>query len=238
MVDFTGGTWRSLIDGSEVGAIPDELDNQYRGFDSGVNPGETVDPWPDQVGNDDLNALDNANNTLNEEGVNGVDSITIESDDDGWQYTGSSINAPCSLIFTLSADKDANNNIRQLVATDEEENLILYREDDNEYRLDIDGNSSQAGPVIDGDQIITLTAGDGSAELRVNGDELISISIPSEVEILSNNNPTFWNRVDNLRPLKGDACGVDIYRDAKLSGDDLTDAEKRAENDYNMDVLN
>ena len=25
MVDFTGGTWRSLIDGSEVGAIPDSV---------------------------------------------------------------------------------------------------------------------------------------------------------------------------------------------------------------------
>ena len=28
MVDFTGGTWRSLIDGSEVGAIPDAQDLQ------------------------------------------------------------------------------------------------------------------------------------------------------------------------------------------------------------------
>ena len=30
MVDFTGGTWRSLIDGSEVGDIPDSALAQYR----------------------------------------------------------------------------------------------------------------------------------------------------------------------------------------------------------------
>ena len=33
MVDFTGGTWRSLIDGSEVSAIPDAFVN--RGSDNG-----------------------------------------------------------------------------------------------------------------------------------------------------------------------------------------------------------
>ena len=29
MVDFTGGTWRSLIDGSEVSAIPDSAENRW-----------------------------------------------------------------------------------------------------------------------------------------------------------------------------------------------------------------
>ena len=35
MVDFTGGTWRSLIDGSEVGAIPDPWPNSYLQDDFG-----------------------------------------------------------------------------------------------------------------------------------------------------------------------------------------------------------
>ena len=47
MVDFTGGTWRSLIDGSEVGGIPDAAIHQWR-FDEGA--GETVS---DSVGSED-----------------------------------------------------------------------------------------------------------------------------------------------------------------------------------------
>jgi len=54
MVDFTGGTWRSLIDGEEVSAIPDSAVMQLR-FDEG-----TGSIASDSVGNNDGTLLESA----------------------------------------------------------------------------------------------------------------------------------------------------------------------------------
>ena len=68
MVDFTGGTWRSLIDGSEVSAIADDLIWQ-------VVSEDFQDPWPDQIADANLD-VDGLEETT-------VDDRTVISGDSG-----------------------------------------------------------------------------------------------------------------------------------------------------------
>ena len=66
MVDFTGGTWRSLIDGSEVSAIPDSVVARYSAKEDERSTGNisTID---DLVGDNDLSG----SAEIIEDGVNG-----------------------------------------------------------------------------------------------------------------------------------------------------------------------
>ena len=80
MVDFTGGTWRSLIDGSEVAAIPDSAENHW-GFEEGS--GTLVS---DGVGDFDA---DFNNLAWGEDGYGGVHGILDGTDDFGELGDGS-----------------------------------------------------------------------------------------------------------------------------------------------------
>jgi len=84
MTDFTGGAWRSLIDGQEVGAIPDTgLDHFYWSQElSGV------DPWTDEAGNKDLSSTGNP--TL-QNGINSNQTVAYDGDDSHSSSTAASL---------------------------------------------------------------------------------------------------------------------------------------------------
>ena len=81
MVDFTGGTWRSLIDGSEVAAIPDEAVAQYISSDYD----EDNETWDDRVG--EIGTLTGTGPTLETDELNGepvvdfVEGDVLDSED-------------------------------------------------------------------------------------------------------------------------------------------------------------
>ena len=88
MVDFTGGTWRSLIDGQEVSAIPDTENLQIRfAADEGVISngtqavdGDEVDTWEEISGQtSDLDGFGSP--TFNESGQNDLPIIECRSGD-------------------------------------------------------------------------------------------------------------------------------------------------------------
>ena len=88
MVDFTGGTWRSLIDGSEVSAIPDtqNLQHRYASSELAFAVNDEVNPWPDEVGSEDLSGT----GPTYQEGINSNPSVRYDAVGDTHQATSNS----------------------------------------------------------------------------------------------------------------------------------------------------
>ena len=72
MVDFTGGTWRSLIDGSEVVAIPDSAIYYW-------DPSEFADPWVDEVVDEEMSVSGLSSSAFDD----GTDAVEGGGSDDG-----------------------------------------------------------------------------------------------------------------------------------------------------------
>ena len=86
MVDFTGGTWRSLIDGSEVVAIPDEgLNHSY------IIDDETATNVIDVQGDKNLDII-GADLVSDSDAFGGV-ALELNRDDPGYASTDSPVSA-------------------------------------------------------------------------------------------------------------------------------------------------
>jgi len=79
MVDFTGGTWRSLIDGSEISAIPDVgvWDSPIYQWTAqagiGVNDGDEASNWEDQLARITATAVGSPTYRENQSGFEAVE---------------------------------------------------------------------------------------------------------------------------------------------------------------------
>ena len=93
MTDFSGGSWRSLITGDTVSAIPDNTVAHYDASQLSLNDGDTVSVWPDEQGDNDLDTQ-TGSPTYVESGINGNPAITFDGDGDGLEVTGLSVTQP------------------------------------------------------------------------------------------------------------------------------------------------
>ena len=116
MSDFT--TWRSLVDGEEIGAIPDPVEYQLVAEDYDDDAGE----WDASDGS--LTMVDIGSPTKNEDDVNGLASITLDGTDDGFQEdTGGavSLKQPYAFVAVVNmAVSGSNSNNGHYIADAEE----------------------------------------------------------------------------------------------------------------------
>jgi len=99
MVDFTGGTWRSLIDGLEVSvAIPDSVNYHYDASQDSRSLG-SQESIPDIKGDVDLD--DGTQVTLVNDGINSDQSYETDGVDDYLRFNGDSIAPPWTFIAVI-----------------------------------------------------------------------------------------------------------------------------------------
>ena len=134
MVDFTGGTWRSLIDGEEIAAIPD----------SGiVHDWDATDDSQITQSNGTVTAIDDAVGSLELTGdatgltdINGVQAIDFDGADDA--LTGDSpLNFGSDYSFHLVVE-----------FSDTQQRSIFESEDGDGLRVEIDGSGSDDGRIV------------------------------------------------------------------------------------------
>ena len=219
-----------------IDAIPDETLYRHNGSETETVDGETVDPWPDIVGDVDLAAFNSP--TLQEGSLNGTDAVLTDGIDDGLEYApnlASDVTEPLTKIFALSVESepDGENIWRDNVGGNNE---IQITSDD--YRLLIDGNSDLGGSPVVGDQIVTLAVDNSEAILRVNGSQIASVESSEDVVIMSaSERGAYAADIRNDIQYLNASWSEIITIDGRLSGDDLTSEEQRLEDEANMDVL-
>ena len=221
-----------------INAIPDSVGNRYTGVDAGVSDGQTPDPWPDIVGDIDLD-LTSGSPTLNTESLNGVDAIDTRNTDAFYEYSNnvpnSGIEEPCTILMAINIDSISSD---ETLWRDEVGNVHELRESDGQWRLRIDGDDNTGGSAEAGDTIISLAVDSESGDLRVNGSDVTSASVDSGQTILSDTDDSgFFGAIGLSRFVEVLAGEIVIHPDKKLSGSELTDEEERLEQEYNMDVL-
>jgi hypothetical protein len=231
-------------DGSVVFAdIPDIVGHQYISTDTTESDGQTVDQWSDGVGSVKLTAVGDP--TLNSDGLNGNDSITLDGND-AYNYGSYSISEPCAIIWAYSLDKTAlGSGIGTLVEDDgggssRQDTNILLRGDNDEYQMrEMDGTAlpTSSTALVDGDQIVTLLVDDKNADLRVNGTNEISTGSSDSVNVLTSNYGWYYSVPESGRHVPCEAGAVVVYPNTRLSGDALTNEEQRIENEFGMSVL-
>ena len=227
MSNFT--TWRSLVDGEEIGAIPDSVVNRYSSSALDLNDGATVDPWPDEVGSVDLPA--EASPTYDET-KNAV--VTVREDGDGFVVNNLGASAPVTLVFALTIESFSGIATIYREGSDEE---LLLREDANEWFWGLDGQVETGGSYFTGDAILTVLVDGSNRTFRLNGSDVISASSGTSAGVtVLNNGGLFKDVEDNRRELPADHYEVAIHNE-RLSGSELTDEEERVEEEAGFNVL-
>ena len=103
MSNFT--TWRSLVDGEEIGAIPDSVVHQY------ITEDFTQTNWPDSEGNSDMDTISGLSEDSN--AFNGTGGVGGDgTDDHGLSDTmgdfGSQLDGGFAVVFGFSIDNQAD----------------------------------------------------------------------------------------------------------------------------------
>ena len=115
MVDFTGGTWRSLIDGQEVSAIPDSVvsrpDDNDEGGDQSVKIGhqiETKTSWP-SIGARISNLTSGVTTAyLTDDNNNTIETTDISSLSAGDAFTFENVNLEANTKYRIVLDADGS----------------------------------------------------------------------------------------------------------------------------------
>jgi len=237
MVDFTGGTWRSLIDGSEISAIPDTLGNRYNAAETGVSDAENVDPWPDIIGNVDLTA--EGTPTLDTTGINGVEAVSYTSNDAHDYNFETSVTEPATLLIALNVPDNPDN--FDTVWKDEtgDRSELHYRRDDGDFiRFEINETSGTTDSFITGDVIFTIAIDETNAVLRINGSDEITVPVSQDELLLGGvDGAFFYDAGRNDRFLEPTVREIALHPNDRLTGSNLTGEEERLESEANMDVL-
>ena len=226
MVDFTGGTWRSLIDGSEVGAIPDSAVYYWLAE-------SFADPWLDEIVEREMSI-----SGLTATTVDGRDAVAGDGSDYGEANISdfeSQLNGPFAVEFALAT-------------TDDNMEMFGNRTSDGRFVIGHGDTAFSNGSAGDG-TVINISGGGSShriqASSQLNDGSLTSviINIPDisdatqsqilhddqnvTTNVLVNDNPDtsavslaeflFWgfNNLDNdpTPDLNGDIVGIAVHND-------------------------
>jgi len=181
MVDFTGGTWRSLIDGSEVSAIPDTRLSQYQ-MDEGSETllNNLVDGQPNAT-------IDGADWVENSNRVGGF-WLDFDGDDDGVVVDSlfDFVNSDSQYSFAITVD-----------TSNETDGVI--------WGAGIDGDYGISTGFDSGDLVARLFADGGSTDIEQGAnisDEPNLVRFGVEVDPINDNLDIYING-----ELKNDASG-------------------------------
>ena len=171
MVDFTGGTWRSLIDGSEVSAIPDDgLAHRYKADDLSLSDGDSVSTWSDLAGSDDLTQTTSSKQPTYKTGIiNGQPVVRTDGTDDFLQTAfGTVINQAVEVYLVCQWASVDDNGDR--IFDGETDRFLLYdRDADSSSAFMFAGDNVGTGGIADTNANIWNLIYDGSnSELRKN----------------------------------------------------------------------
>ena len=179
MVDFTGGTWRSLIDGSEVSAIPDSALIHIDPLSDDLDDGESFSTLTDFSGED--NNLSGSGGTFIEDARNSNPAYHFVDSD--YSLDWGVQEQPFTMVAVVQM---ADNGDRNDVAGSSEEgdnrgHFSQYFEDDNwEYRI---GEDRIEGSSTTTDWIVATSIANGSdSVIRVNGSDIVTGSLGFDME--------------------------------------------------------
>lgn len=239
--------WRSVSDFTKVASqIPDSAIHRRNAGKTSESDGQTVDPWSDLIGSDDLVATGDP--TLAAGSVNNQDAVNLDGADDGYDYAsnlGSAVTEPCTIIWGLRIDSLPSSGISALLSDDNTDGIndVLLRTDTGEIqcRLGFDEFSNPNSPTV-GDKVFTLTvSATNGASFRRNGVEIASLGSASiatdETVLTTNSSGSFYAGLGNSRRYLDASAVEDVVHNTELTGSELTDEEKRVESEANMSVL-
>ena len=232
MSNFT--TWRSLVDGEEIGAIPDSVRNQYSSLKLTLSDGSTVDPYADAVGELDLTAVGSPTFTDSDPNLNDRDSVVYDGSNDAHVLSASewdTLQQPFTIIAVVNpTDGGDRDSVVTRESTDDPGFFFDVRFDDNEYEL-FAGDSVSGGTPTEDVQLLTAIVDGSESALRKNGSEIASGNPGSrDLESLSLN-----AREGASQHLDG-PHGITEFHTLALSGTDLTDREDAIASDFGIDL--
>ena len=169
MSNFT--TWRSLVDGEEIGAIPDSgLDHRYIADDIDSSDGDTIDSWSPSEGDLTLNAVGGPIYRSN--GIGGNPSVEFDGVDDLFQSSGDSIPQPTH-IFVVAKFNDSSG-IQNIFDGESADGRQIIQANSGGYRI-FAGSDTVGGGSVDTDPHIYTASFDAeNSYLRVDGDQILS----------------------------------------------------------------
>ena len=175
MSNFTA--WRSLVDGEEIGAIPDSVVYQYNSQDETLNDGETYTVYTDQQGNQNLDAVGGPVHTTT--GINGYPSADTDGVDDYFESAlPTTITPPAAIyiVVQLTDDGERQGLVTNGISTTEDDSIRVEARYDETRAFDLDwggGLAAVSGTTPTGNTLIAaVNNGDGTGDLRVDGSSL------------------------------------------------------------------
>jgi len=182
MVDFTGGTWRSLIDGSEVIAIPDSAIAQFDASELSLDDSDPVTTWPDELGNYDLTDAGGGDPVYRTDELNGLPVVEFNGDRnnaDLLDNTSISSNQPNTIIIVCKHDPVDSTGFVYGEAGGDRTGLAGSSDDEWSWR----GDTNIDGGTLDPNEYTILTGiYDGSNSIgRQDGTEVASGDVGTDV---------------------------------------------------------
>ena len=220
MTEFT--TWRSLVDGEIISAVPDSAIAQYIASDFDPETGV----WADNLGNFDLSA--SGNPQLIEDEADGNDVVRLDGVDDLFDSDNTNINIsqPFTVISAIDPEiTDGENTIWSHNSSD----IFRFRVRDGgeDWRLRTFNTQFSGGEATR--PAITTTVVNGSDSLiRVNGSDVAS----GEVDNLDLANIRLGaSSEDDDRNYTGDMA-EQVFYDNDLNADIIQQEEERLSQKY------
>ena len=178
MSNFT--TWRSLVDGVEIGAIPDseDLHARYDAREIDAGDGASISSWSDLTDNGhDLTTLD-ADPTFRESGIESNPSVDF--DNANFDVSFPSISQPFSVFFVIEQHTTTSDDT-DLFTDRSNDDIFLHTEDDDDYALgspnrDVTGGNPDTNP-----HILSGIFNSPNSILRLDGNQLDSGDSGNEV---------------------------------------------------------
>ena len=230
MVDFTGGTWRSLIDGSEVSAIPDTVKYQLNALDlTGFADGDTVSQWQETITETDVAG----GGSYQESSINGNAAVRIESNDEAYENQDlEDITTPLTAFAVV--DNYTYTGDRNYITGDAFGGLGLEDSGvDKGFRVFGDETNHDIANT-DGAKIFAVRyeADGGDIVVRVDGDETVFSGAGED-----NNIPSLLLGlgVNSDEHLNGDAGILELH-DVGLSDNDLVERENDIADMFDIDL--
>ena len=173
MTEFT--TWRSLVDGTEISAIPDSVVLQARASELDLNDGDSVTSWPDISGDGNDLSTDSGDPSYHEDVINGEPVVRSHGNETMTADIGT-IEMPFAISYVSAVVDDDSNEI--VASDDSEDNRIGYRSQNGNNRILIRIDGSQTDIDISQDttnfHIFTYWYKENDTEVRVNGETVDS----------------------------------------------------------------
>ena len=226
MVDFTGGTWRSLIDGQEVSAIPDSAIAQYNAKELDLNDQDTVLTWTDAAGSLDATGGDASFIT---DGINGNPSVRFDGD----LYTTDIQTFSQRLVVIMVLELNDNNSSQRIFngADESAANVVIDAQFNDNLHLLFAGNDledNQIPPTAP--YLLTIDVNGSNSAIRINGTEVASGDVgTNDLEGIA-----FGARNDGTRPVDGDIGIIEPHNGLPSNG--LSTREQEIADMFGIDI--